>query len=208
MERFHAHGIDAAARRAIGAPPRGRGLLGVLIDDPRPLRVEVIEDDPRASGFPPGHPRMQTLLGVPVMIRGRAWGNLYLCEKAGGEPFTAADEESVVVLAEWAAIAIENARLSRGSERRRAELEHAAQRLEVTTAIARALGGETDLAHILELIVVRGRSLIGARGLLILLREVGSSSRSGRPQRTCAAPTRVRSPPSSSASRSVQDTTS
>ena len=60
---------------------------------------------------------METFLGVPVLIRGEAWGNLYLCEKAGGEPFTDADEEAVVMLAEWAAIAIENARLYQGSER-------------------------------------------------------------------------------------------
>ena len=116
---------------------------------------------------------METFLGVPVLIRGEAWGNLYLCEKRDGEPFTEADEEAVLVLAEWAGIAIENARLFQGSERRRTELERAVRRLEATTAIARALGGETDLERILELIVTRGRALIDARGLLILLREAG-----------------------------------
>ena len=104
---------------------------------------------------------MATFLGVPVMIRGEAWGNLYLTEKEGGAEFTDADEEAVVVLAEWAAIAIENARLYRASEQRRDELERAVRRLEATTAIARALGGETDLDRVLELIVKRGRALVG-----------------------------------------------
>ncbi len=173
LERFLTRGVPEAAHRAIGELPRGRGLLGAVISEPRPLRLERLSDDPRSYGFPPGHPPMDTFLGVPVLIRGEAWGNLYLCEKAGGEPFSDADEEAVVVLAEWAAIAIENARLYQGSERRRGDLERAVHRLEATNAIARALGGETDLARILELIVERGRALIDARGLLILLREPG-----------------------------------
>jgi signal transduction histidine kinase len=166
LERFVTHGVSESVQRAIGDPPRGCGLLGAVIDDPRPLRIDHIGADPRSYGFPPGHPSMETFLGVPIMIRGQAWGNLYLCEKRDGEPFTEADEQAVVVLAEWAAIAIENARLYERSERRRAELE-------ATTAIARALGGETDLERILELIVERGRALIDARGLVILLRRAG-----------------------------------
>jgi signal transduction histidine kinase len=173
LERFVTHGVPEAAHRAIGALPRGRGLLGAVIADPRPLRTESVVTDPRAFGFPAGHPHMETFLGVPVLIRGEAWGNLYLCEKRDGAPFTEADEEAVLLLAEWAGIAIENARLYQGSERRRTELERAVRRLEATTAIARALGGETDLERILELIVTRGRALIDARGLLILLREGG-----------------------------------
>ena len=102
LERFLTHGIDAEGRRAIGDLPRGRGILGVLIDDPRPLRLASVGDDARSYGFPPGHPPMTTFLGAPVMIRGEAWGNLYLTEKAGGAEFTAADEEAVVILAEWA----------------------------------------------------------------------------------------------------------
>src|SRR3954447_11400495 len=117
---------------------------------------------------------MTTFLGTPVLVRGEAWGNLYLTEKAGGEPFTQADEDAAVVLAEGAGVAIENARLYAGSEHRRDELERAVRRLEATTAIARALGGETDLARILELIAERGRALIDARGLVILLREAGN----------------------------------
>jgi signal transduction histidine kinase len=114
---------------------------------------------------------MQTFLGVPIMIRGEAWGNLYLCDKGGGEPFTADDEEAAVILAEWAAIALENARLYEGSERRTSELQRAVRRLEGTTAITRAVGGETDLTRILELIVKHGQMLLDARGIVILLRE-------------------------------------
>src|SRR3712207_4037726 len=114
LERFIVSGVDAETHRAIGDLPRGRGILGVLIDDPRPLRLAHVGDDPRSYGFPPGHPRMDTFLGVPVVIRGEAWGNLYLTEKQGGGAFTDADEEAIVVLAEWAAIAVENARLYQG----------------------------------------------------------------------------------------------
>ncbi len=172
LERFLTHGVDDATRRAIGDLPRGRGILGVLIDDPRPLRLRSVGEDPRSYGFPPGHPPMEGFLGVPVPIRGEAWGNLYLTEKEGGE-FTEADEEAAVILADWAGIAIDNARLYASSETRRTELERAVRRLEATTAIARAVGGEIDLDRVLELIVKRGRALVDARGVVILLREEG-----------------------------------
>ena len=171
LERFLTRGIGEEERRAIGDLPRGRGILGILIEDPRPLRLASVGDDARSYGFPPGHPPMATFLGAPVMIRGEAWGNLYLTEKEGGAEFTAADEDAVVILAEWAGIAIENARLYQASERRRDELEASVRRLEATTAIARAIGGETDLDRVLELIVKRGRALLGARGMVILLAE-------------------------------------
>jgi signal transduction histidine kinase len=171
LERFLTRGVDARAHRAIGDLPRGRGILGVLIDEPAPLRLHRVGDDPRSYGFPAGHPRMDTFLGVPVIIRGEAWGNLYLTEKAGGESFTDADQQAIVVLADWAAIAIDNARLYEGSEQRRTALERAVLGLEATTAIARAVGGETDLDRVLELIVKRGRALVDARALVIVLRE-------------------------------------
>jgi two-component system, NarL family, sensor histidine kinase DevS len=142
----------------------------VLIEEPRPLRLESVGEDPRSYGFPPGHPRMERFLGVPVMIRGEAWGNLYLTDREDGQPFSEADEEAVIILAAWAAIAIDNARLYAGVADRREELERVVRRLEATTAIARAVGGETDLARVLELIVKRGRALVDAQGVLILLR--------------------------------------
>ena len=171
LARFLTRGIDEAGHRAIGELPRGRGLLGVLIDEPHPLRLDDVGEHPRSYGFPPGHPPMRTFLGVPIVIRGEAWGNLYLTEKAGGEAFTAEDEDAVIVLADWAAIAIENARLYRSVAGRRDELEHAVRGLEATTAIALAVGAETELARVLELVAKRARALVEAHDVLILLRD-------------------------------------
>jgi signal transduction histidine kinase len=171
LERFLTVGVDQATHRAIGTLPRGRGVLGVLIDDPRPLRLADVGRHPQSYGFPTGHPEMHTFLGVPIVIRGQAWGNLYLAEKEGGGEFTAADEEAVVVLALWAATAIENARLYEGSERRRKQLERAVRSLEAAQDVADAVSGPADLDRVLELIVERGRALVDARTVLIMLRE-------------------------------------
>jgi len=170
LERFITYGIDAGTRRAIGNLPRGRGVLGLLIEHPQPLRLPHVGQHPRSYGFPPGHPPMTSFLGVPVLVRGRAWGNLYLTEKEGGD-FDEADEQSAMILAEWTAIAVENAHLYRSARVRSEEMERAVHRLEATTEIARATGGETDLERILEIVVKRGRALVTARSLLILLRE-------------------------------------
>jgi two-component system, NarL family, sensor histidine kinase DevS len=98
LEHFLTAGIDAGTRRAIGHPPRGRGVLGDLILDPRPVRVADVRQHPSRYALPPGHPVMRSFLGVPIMIRGMAWGSLHLAEKAEGE-FTEADEEAIVALA-------------------------------------------------------------------------------------------------------------
>ena len=87
LERFLHTGLDEEARRRIGPLPRGRGVLGELIRDPRPLRLADVTTHPRSYGFPPGHPPMATFLGVPITIRGEAYGNLYLAEKVGGGEF-------------------------------------------------------------------------------------------------------------------------
>jgi signal transduction histidine kinase len=168
LERFITRGVDEATRREIGDLPRGRGVLGVLIEDPRPLRLADVGQHPASYGFPAGHPAMTSFLGVPILIRGEAWGNLYLTEKQGAD-FDQADEEAAVVLADWAAIAIENARLYQTSEQRRAELAKALHASEATRDIAIAIGGELDLERVLELIAKRGRALVGARSLVILL---------------------------------------
>jgi signal transduction histidine kinase len=170
LERFITAGIDPDARRAIGGLPRGRGVLGVLIDDPRALRLSDVGRHPQSYGFPDGHPPMDSFLGVPILIRGEPWGNLYLTEKDGGE-FTEADEQAVGVLADWAATAIGNARLYETSERRRAELEQAVRGLEATRDIATAIGSATGLERVLELIVKRGRALIDANAVVVMLRE-------------------------------------
>lgn len=171
LERFLTRGIDAETHRAIGDLPRGRGILGVLIDDPRPLRLDDVGEHPRSYGFPPAHPPMHSFLGVPILIRGAAWGNLYLTEKDGAERFSDEDEEAAVILADWAAIAIDNARLYHQVAGRRDELERAVRALEATAAIAQAVGAETDLARVLELVVKRARALVDAHDVLIMLRD-------------------------------------
>lgn len=172
LERFLTVGVDAETRADIGLPPKGHGILGRLIADPRPLRLENMDADPGASGSPGAHPAMKSFLGVPIVARGEVFGNLYLTEKAGGA-FTETDETSVVVLAGWAAIAIENARLYRDAVKRGKEAEHAVEGMEASTDIALALGGEADFPRVLELIADRGRSLVDARALSILLLEHG-----------------------------------
>jgi signal transduction histidine kinase len=162
LERFLATGIDAEQHAAIGDLPRGRGILGVLIRDASPLRLAKIADDPRSVGFPPNHPPMTTFLGVPVVLRGVAYGNLYLTEKAGGGEFTDEDEELVTLLAAQAAVAIENARLYESATRW-------SRQLEALHDVVRSLAGELDLEHLLEQVCARLRELIGARLVLVAL---------------------------------------
>ena len=109
--QFLTSGISAEQRAAIGPLPRGLGLLGVLIHDGRPLRVPSIADDPRSVGFPPNHPPMTALLGVPIVAHGQVLGDLYLTDRLDGEPFSELDEQLATLLAGHAAVAIQNARL-------------------------------------------------------------------------------------------------
>src|SRR5581483_4386600 len=125
---------------------------------------------PNSYGFPAGHPVMHSFLGVPIMVRGLAWGNLYLAEKLDAPEFTADDEEAARILAEWAGTAIENARLHHASEQRRVQLERAVLGLEAARDIADAIGSAAQLEHVLELIAKRGRALVEARTILIMLR--------------------------------------
>jgi signal transduction histidine kinase len=171
LSQFITRGIDPAAHAAIGALPRGHGVLGALIEDPVPLRLEDVGHHPRSYGFPRGHPPMRTFLGAPIVVRGLPYGNLYLTEKAGGARFSAEDEEALTVLAELAGVAIDHARRYTGASERRDELERTVATLDATTQIALAVGGETDLDVILELVAKRGRALVGARVLLIELRR-------------------------------------
>lgn len=109
LERFIATGLDGRARSEIGTLPRGRGVLGLLIAEPSPLRIDDLSADPRSYGFPPGHPAMRSFLGVPLLIDGRAWGNLYLTDKQDGV-FDQVDEYAAVAFAERAARLVAEAR--------------------------------------------------------------------------------------------------
>jgi signal transduction histidine kinase len=162
LERFITTGIDEEARAAIGDLPRGRGILGVLIRDAKPLRLHTLSDDPRSVGFPPNHPPMRSFLGVPVMLRGVAYGNLYLTEKAGGEDFDEDDQELVTLLAAQAAVAIENARLYESATQWSRQLESLIE-------VGNALATETDLERILDLVARRLRELLDARLVTALL---------------------------------------
>lgn len=104
-------GIDDQQRARIGSLPEGHGILGLLIVDPKPLRLPDLTRHPDSFGFPPGHPQMTSFLGVPIAVRGEVFGNLYLCDKTDGEPFDEADVELAVGLASAAGVAIQNARL-------------------------------------------------------------------------------------------------
>lgn len=126
LSEFVTTGLDAETRRDIGELPRGRGLLGVLITGAAPVRLAKISDDPRAVGFPPHHPPMDSFLGVRVGARGTVFGNIYLTEKIGADEFSEEDEAIALVLAEQAGVAIENARLfERVRERARRETRRA-----------------------------------------------------------------------------------
>jgi signal transduction histidine kinase len=169
LERFLFVGVDEETRRQIGPLPRGHGVLGELIREPRTLRLERISDHPRSYGFPAGHPRMATFLGGPVKVRGEVYGNLYLTEKTGGDQFTEEDELLLVILSEWAAVAIDNARSLSTLESRRRELERAVRGLEAITGLNRELERETEAERVLELVVKRGRALVSAKACAVLL---------------------------------------
>lgn len=162
LERFVTHGMDEETTTTIGDPPHGRGILGVLIREARPLRLHDLTQDPRSVGFPPGHPPMRSFLGVPVVLRGVSYGNLYLTEKTGGADFTDEDEELVKMLAAQAAVAVENARLYESATRW-------SRQLESLNEIGNALASELDLPALLELIAARLRELVDARLVLIAL---------------------------------------
>ncbi len=162
LEQFITHGVDDDLRAEIGALPRGRGILGVLIRDAKPLRLHDLTEDARSVGFPPGHPPMHSFLGVPILLRGVAYGNLYLTERQDGGDFTIEDEELVTLLAGQAAVAIENARLYEASTRW-------SRQLQSLNEVGNALATETDLDKLLDLIVRRLRELLDARIVALAL---------------------------------------
>ena len=162
LERFFTAGIDEETRSAIGDVPSGRGILGVLIREARPLRLRDIAEDPRSVGFPRNHPPMRSFLGVPIVLRGVAYGNLYLTEKAEGAEFSAADEELTQLLAAQAAVAIENARLYESSTRWLRQLES-------LNEIGNALASEVELGPLLDLVARRMQELVEGRIVLIAL---------------------------------------
>jgi signal transduction histidine kinase len=169
LARFLTLGIDDETRSTIGPLPTGRGVLGELIRNPCPLRVADVGSHPYSYGFPVGHPPMSSFLGVPIVVGGKPYGNLYLTEKQHATEFSEADESSLMLLSTFAGLAIDHAQRYSGSEAQRRQLQQTNQALDATIQIARALGGETDLPAILGLVAKRGRALVSARVLIIEL---------------------------------------
>jgi len=159
---FVTEGVSDEERRAIGPPPTGGGILGVLIADAEPLRLRSIQDDPRSVGFPPNHPPMRSFLGAPVKARGEVFGNIYLTEKRDADEFSTEDEDTLVVLAAQAGVAVANARLYEEAERRGRWLQASH---EVLTTI---LGGAPS-DTVLSLVAARARELASAATSMIAL---------------------------------------
>ena len=160
LVEFITVGIDEETRDAIGAPPGGRGVLGVLVDDPKPIRLDDIRHHPDSVGFPANHPPMRTFLGVPVRIRDEVYGNLYLTEKAGGQPFSEDDEVLVEALAAAAGIAIDNARLYTQSQTRQSWIE-------ATRDIATGMLAGDEPAGVFRLIADKTLKLTGADAVVV-----------------------------------------
>ncbi len=171
LARFLSLGIDDSTRRIIGPLPTGRGVLGELIRNPTALRIADVGGHPHSYGFPLGHPQMRSFLGVPIVVAGQPYGNLYLTDKEGADEFDEEDEQAATMFAQFAGVAIDHARRYTGSEERRLELLQTVSALDATIQIARALGGQTNLEAILELVAKRGRALVSARALVIELRR-------------------------------------
>ena len=155
-------GIDGATAERIGDLPTGDGILGLLVEHPVPIRLENLSSHPASSGFPPGHPRMDSFLGVPVRVRGEVFGNLYLTEKRTGTGFTSEDERTVMALAAAAAVAIENSRLYERTRQRE-------QWQQAVADIANSVLAGTDPEEVLALVANRARSLTGADVALVAL---------------------------------------
>lgn len=151
LEQFITTGLTAQQRRAIGRLPVGKGILGVLITDARPLRLARIQDDPRSVGFPSGHPPMTSFLGVPVVVRDNLYGNLYLTEKRGSSEFTEIDERAVVTLAAQAGVAIENAGLFEEAQEKLAWEERNRLAGELHDSVSQALFSMTLQVRALQL---------------------------------------------------------
>ena len=155
-------GIDASSAAVIGDLPTGKGILGLLMDHPVPIRLEDLSAHPASLGFPAGHPSMGSFLGVPVRVRGEVFGNLYLTEKRTGTGFTSEDERTVMALAAAAAVAIENARLYERTRQRE-------QWQQAVADIANSVLAGSDTDEVLALIANRARTLTGADVALVAL---------------------------------------
>ncbi|MGC8857148.1 MAG: GAF domain-containing protein [Anaerolineae bacterium] len=150
LQKFIAVGMSEEEIKRIPHPPVGRGLIGALMNTTDPIRVAVIEEDPRAVGFPPHHPYMTSFLGVPIRIGDRQLGQIYLTDKLGGTAFTADDEKIIQMLAAYAAVAIQNARLYQQMKEHDEAVTRRNEDLALINSIASALASSLELDEILN----------------------------------------------------------
>lgn len=174
LVRFITTGIDDESRDAIGASPHGKGVLGELIKNPRPLRMSNVRKHPSAAGFPPGHPEMTSFLGVPITVTDRPVGNLYLTDKVGGGEFTEHDEMALTILAEFAGVAIDHAQRYAGLDADREELQQTLDALNAALQISHTTRG-TNIDATLELVAVRGRALKWHRAMVVEQQREGEN---------------------------------
>ncbi len=160
LVEFVYEGIDEETRHLIGSLPEGRGVLGALIEEPKPIRLDDISRHPASVGFPLHHPPMRTFLGVPVRIRDEVFGNLYLTEKADGQPFSDDDEVLVQALAAAAGIAVDNARLFEEARTREAWIE-------ATRDIGTQMLAGADPAMVFRLIAEEALTLMAGAATLV-----------------------------------------
>lgn len=160
LVEFVYEGIDEETRHLIGSLPEGRGVLGALIEEPKPIRLDDISRHPASVGFPLHHPPMRTFLGVPVRIRDEVFGNLYLTEKADGQPFSDDDEVLVQALAAAAGIAVDNARLFEESRTREVWIE-------ATRDIGTQMLAGADPAMVFRLIAEEALTLMAGAATLV-----------------------------------------
>ncbi len=164
LAEFLTHGLSPEEHRSIGHPPRGHGILGLLIRDPSPLRLSNISQHPASHGFPANHPPMRTFLGTPIRIRGEVYGNLYLSEKSGGRDFSEDDEALLVALAAAAGVAVDHARLYEGAQRQR---EWAQALGQVSQSLLESEAEDSAL----DLVATQVRRLTGAHACFVVLRD-------------------------------------
>ncbi|HET7482747.1 MAG TPA: GAF domain-containing sensor histidine kinase [Actinomycetota bacterium] len=169
LAEFIFSGIDRAQADEIGDLPHGRGVLGVLIEEGKPLRLHDISDHPRSYGFPANHPPMHSFLGVPIVVRGHVFGRLYLTEKHDGLDFTKDDERMAMTLAAQAGAAVENARLYEEIRDRNEELTQRISELASVERLGELIISAHDRDQLLRTAVEEARKLTGARVATLLL---------------------------------------
>lgn len=171
IERFPTSGISRSEREKIGDPPRGHGLLGVMLKAGRSLRIPDMSQDPRRVGFPPHHPPMTSLLGVPIFVRGKLVGDLYLTDKIAGPEFSEEDEWLVQLLAIHAATALTNAGLHAEKSQALELASRERARSEALFKVSQAINSSVHLDEVIELIVQSAAELLNASGAAVYLLE-------------------------------------